>query len=47
MVKIKYFCFRTLTKAKRNFVPKGFLIGFEMVEKNMKRQTNKKTFVSI
>ena len=40
---MKYYCFRTLPGAKGNYVPKGFPIGFEMVEKNAKTQTHTHT----
>ena len=36
--------FKTLSKAKENFVPKGFPIGYEMVEKNANTQTDRQTF---
>ena len=40
---LKYYCFRTLSKALGNFVPNGFPIGFEMAEKNGNKQTDKQT----
>ena len=38
---LKCYCFRTRSGSKRNFVPKGIPIGFEMVEKNLNKETNK------
>ena len=32
-------CFKALSEARSNFVLKGFPIGFEMAEKNERRQT--------
>ena len=40
----KYFCFRTFTGEKSNFVPNGIRIGFEMAKKKVYRHTDKLTF---
>ena len=40
-----YFCFRTLSEAKVNFVPKGSPIGFERAEKNANKQTHIFVFI--
>ena len=37
----KHFCVKPFPGAKRNFVPKGIPIGFEMAEKTMNKQTDK------
>ena len=39
-----YYCFRTFPGPKRNFVPKGIQIGFEMADKKVYTQTHTKTF---
>ena len=43
IVFLKLYCLRTLSEAKGNFVPKGFLIGYGMAEKNAKMQTDRQT----
>ena len=38
-----YFCVKTLSRPKTNFVPKGIPIGSQMAEKNAIKQTNRQT----
>ena len=40
---MKFYCFRTLSKAQGNFVPKDSPIGFQITEKNAKTQTHTQT----
>ena len=37
---MKFYCFRTISRSKGTFVPKGISIGFQMAEKNANRQTH-------
>ena len=42
---IKHILFvNTSSGAKRNYVPKGISIGFEMAEKTVNRQNERQTF---
>ena len=36
---MKYYCLRTHSGPKSNFMPKGIPIGFQMAEKNANTQT--------
>ena len=38
-----HFCVRKFTGSKSNFVAKSTLIGFEMTEKNVYKQTDRQT----
>ena len=40
---LKFYCFRTHSGPKSNFVPKGFPNGFQMAEKNANKQTDTQT----
>ena len=43
----KYFCVRTFSRLKSNFVPKGIPIGFQMAEKNANTDTQTNTHFGI